>query len=163
LELLPLPIFRTAKVRPEDCTEVTVIEWEGATNVPSLFSEKIAAIKGQKLTAPKFVELLTTFANAPGTNASGLVLQARKDDDLTGVLISLRLLSGIHPAPNTSLRINQRVTLGGDNLLSSAGGGSFEHYASPKGWEDFAQAANKALAAPPTTPFVLNARIATDE
>ena len=61
------------------------------------------------------------------------------------------------------LAVNQRVTAGKQNLFSSSGGGSFEHYASLKGWEDFIEAATKALAAPASMPFVLTAKLSLHE
>jgi hypothetical protein len=165
LEPLLLPAPPATTVRAEDCTRVTLIEWdEGSqTNANALFRDKLVRMKNHKLTASDFVELLTMFATAPAVNTSGIALQARKDDDLTGVTITIRLLPGRPPAPNLSLRVNQRVTVGHGSLLSSSGGGSFEHYASLKGWGDFVEAAAKALAAPPNTPFVLSAKLAADE
>jgi len=164
LEELPLPTPRTTIVRPEDCNKVTTIQWEEESEKQApMFAARITALHSQDLIATNFIELLTGFAATPIPNTSGLILRALKDDDLMGVLIIVRLLPGTPLNPKSALQVNQRVTLGARTLRSSSGGGSFEHYASWDGWQDFAEAATEALAAPPKTPFVISAKISGEK
>jgi len=158
---LPIPPA-PPRVKPDQATIVTAVKWTKNGVQPSRdLNARIDAFKNKPLEVNKIVALLTGFAAKSEPKASGIEFKAIKGEDLTGVLLMVRLLPGAPPTESQGWSVNERVTLGRNNIHGSSGGGTLDAYSTISHWDDFAEAASKALAAEPKTPFEINVRLAT--
>jgi hypothetical protein len=125
--------------------------------------DTVEAAKDKLLTTPAVVGILTHFCAKPVEGTGGIDLLIRKDDDLTGVAINIRLLTGTRPRRPDWKSVNQTVTAGSKALLGMSGGMFVDLSREPRGWSDLAKAADKALAASPETPFLIHVRMVSNE
>ena len=162
LPTLPIPQSRATRVKPEQATLVTAVEWAENSAKPSVdFAALVDSFRNKPLEISKLVSLLAGFAAKPDTQTSGIEFKAIKDEDLTGVLITVRLLRGTPPTESQGWDVNERVTLGRKSLHGSSGSGILSAYSATNQWDDFAEAAAKALAAEPKMPFEISVRLAS--
>jgi hypothetical protein len=161
LSALPIPQSNAAQLSIREATKVVGVEWsaEGAKPAPAFIS-RVANLEGRNLKQEELVNLFTDFARRPQAGASGLEFKAIKDEDLTGVRLTLKLLPGSPPTEAQGWNVNERVTLGRKSLHSSSGGGTIEAYSSKDHWEDFEEAIKQALGGPSKTPFEISVRMA---
>lgn len=157
LSLEPLPNTNLPKVAREHSTWVMQIEFatNGVAPQPAL-TARLEQLKGKPLRSDDVVKLLCDFVKNLEPNAAGLQIIASKDDDLTGVQMMVRLTPNPPPSSSDNWQMNEGVTCGNENLLSSAGGGTGNAYQETETWNDLAEAIQKAASAPPETPFKLN-------
>lgn len=154
----PKPITERPKVGSADSTVVTSVEWSEDSAEPlSSFAARISAMKNQRLDAGRFVEVLTTFASHPESNAMGFDLKAFRGGDLTGVRLIARLIPGPPPGSDGTIgwHVSRDVELGGHLIQGSSGGGG----TTANDWEDLASGIKKAVSSLPETPFEISARI----
>jgi len=169
LSVLPLPPPQTNHVSRDEATKVTAIKWTPDTVKPTdVFAAQVEAFKDKFLVATNFVDLITSYGAKPAPHTAGLVLKARKDSDLTGIILSVRLLPGKPPTDGQHwkrINISQHVTLGQKNLCeaySSGDGEGIETDSSSSSasiWTDFREAATAAITGPPETPFVISVEL----
>ena len=159
LPALPLPV-RPAQVRPEQATQVTAIQWVEGSAKPSVrFAAKMEAFKNRSPDAKQLAALLASFVAAPESGTAGIEILARKDEDLVGVVLAVRLLPVMTASSNQTWNVNEAVILGRKSLLGEYGSGIPDAYSSAERWDDFVKAAAQALAADPTTPFEISAHL----
>jgi hypothetical protein len=161
LSVLPLPPPRTNHVSTSEAVKVTAIEWEVDTVKPTdAFAARAEAFRDKLLVAANFVDFLAKYSAKPEPGTAGLVFNARKDEDLTGVTLFVCLLPGTPPNPGQSCHVDERVMLGQKSLHGSFGTGDIDFYATDRrAWEDLAASIATAIAGPPETPFVINVKL----
>ena len=93
------------------------------------FAARVEAFKGRFLCATNCTRLLADYAAAPEVGSAGLTFSARKDEDLTGVKLSICLLPGPLPQQNKSCHVEEGVVLGGRSLYGNGGVGDWSFYA----------------------------------
>ena len=154
LPLLPLP--PTAKqLKPEQANKVTSIEWATDSAKPGAdFTARIEAFRDKLLDTNHLVAFLSALGTNPEPQCSGIEFKAVKDDDLTGVKFTIRLLPGTPPdSGRQSWNFDRRITLGRKTLERTGGSDIAGKYsrAGSSGW--FPDTLSKILAADPETPF----------
>ena len=91
---LPLPQARAIRLSPADANKVVAIDWaEDGVKPGKDFTDAIA-VSDRLLTTAEVVGILTNYCAKPVEGTGGIDLLVRKDDDLTGVAVSIRLLPG---------------------------------------------------------------------
>lgn len=160
LPLVPLPVEpKLVKVSRKQATKITVVEFTADSAKPDArYKARVARMKGRLFNGDELVALFTDFVHSPETGCDGLEIEATKDEDLTGVRISIKLLSASSSssstwAANAMWEERQRVVVGSEDLGSSSGTGSTENYEDADNWEDSVEAMEKAIDATPETPF----------
>ena len=140
-------------------SKVTAIEWGADTaKSPDLFAARIEALRDKPVESSRIVDLLTTFCADPGPGITGLILQVRKDEDLTGVRFSISLFPGTWQDPHKARWDFSEGAVIGLKPVDQRGGGITP--TQKRDWEFLATAIDKALASPPETPFVINLKVA---
>jgi hypothetical protein len=130
----------------------TAIEWaDDSAHPDTIFAASVEAFRGKQLDANNFVAFLNAFGANPEPQASGLELKVIKDENLTGVLLKIRLLSG--KAPTQEWNFNKWITLDGKTIHRSGGGDLVGRYSEAGSAVNFTEAVATALAARPETPF----------
>jgi hypothetical protein len=154
---LPVPHPPASHLKPEQATWVTGIDWaEHSVKPGASFAEAVNALKDKPLEPNELAAFFAHFAGKPQPDTSGVEFKAIKDEDLTGVLLTLRLLPGTPPTKSQGWNVHERVTLGRKSLLGSSGNGILGSYSNLHHWNDFADAVAKAVAAAPETPFEIS-------
>ena len=152
--VLPLPPPPAHRVTPDQATVVTAIEWADNSAKPSTnFAASVEAFHGMPLDAKKLVAFLDAFGANPEPQASGLELEAVKDENLTGVLLKIRLLPGTSPTDSQIWDFDKRIVLDGKTLNRSGGGDLVGPYFDAGSSVNFTEDVAKVLAAGPETPF----------
>lgn len=161
---LPLPIPPTNHVAPSEAAKVTAIKWDVRSAKPSeAFTARVEAFRDKLLVATDFANFLANYASEPEAGAAGLVFNARKDEDFTGVTLSVCLLPGQPLKENESVHVEEEVTLGATGLLGCGGGGDLGSFAHDnREWEWLVKAIAKAIAGPPETPFFIHVKMVSD-
>jgi hypothetical protein len=163
LEPMPLPYTDGPQVSRDDATKVINIQWATNSAAPEqVFAAAVADLRGKRLKARDLAKLLTNFAGHPPPNVAGLELRANRDEDLSGVRLFLKLMAGDSQFPASNCSFNEDVTLGQNQLLGSGGGGTWEGFSKEADWEDFSEAAEKALSGPPETAAEITVSIRGD-
>jgi len=148
LPLPPVPPPPTNQVVPNENTKVTAIAWQTGTVQPSsAFAACVAAFENRFLTATNIVRLLTSYAANPDAGTGGLILKMRKDEDLTGVKLSISLLPGTPPKSTGIWEFAYGGTSGG--VLATE----------TESWNGLAREINQAVAEPPETPFMIGVKL----
>lgn len=149
LPTLPLPV-PAHRVTPDQATVVTAIEWATNSVKPGTnFAASVEAFRSQLLDAKKLVAFLDGYGTNPEPQASGLELRITKDEDLTGVVMKIRLLPGTPPWNSRAWDFDSWVIIDGKTIHHSGGG----FISGSSG--DFTEDVAKALAAGPQTPFAI--------
>ena len=87
---LPLPQARTIELAPGEANKVVAIEWaEGGVAPDKDFADRVEALKDKLITPGDIVGVLTAYTSKPAGGTGGIQLRVRKDEDLTGVTISV--------------------------------------------------------------------------
>ncbi len=162
---LPLPKPRATKLPPANANKVVTVEWpeDGVTPAKELMSA-VEVLKENLLTTAEVVGILTNYCSQRIEGIGGIDLLIRKDDDLTGVAISVRLLPGAPPGRGRSWKtVHQTVSSGATALLGMSGQMFLDYSQEARGWTDLTKAADKALAAAPQTPFLIHVRMLANE
>lgn len=163
LALVPLPEKSTVRLSPRDATRVTLVAWSfDSVALPPALVAQFNELKNKSLRPESVVRLLANFAGQPATNAIGLEVDATRDDDFTGVQLTVTLLPGTPPAQVEDWDGNSYVRLAGKTLLDQSESRALSSFATPDGWEDFAKALKQALASPPKAPFEFSVRLKAD-
>jgi hypothetical protein len=159
---LPPPPARTIKLDPADANKVTTVEWaEDGVKPDKEFVDHVESLKGKQITASDIVGILTAYTAKPTPGTGGIQMRVRKDEDLTGVSISLRLLAGVAPGRGHAWKsVDQSGSLGQKAILGTFGE-MFVDYSQEAGrWDYLTRAANQAIAGAPETPFIISVRMA---
>jgi hypothetical protein len=158
---LPPPPAKSIKLEPAEANKVTFVEWpEGGVKPDKEFADAVESLKGRLITADDIVGILTNYTTKPCAGTGGIHLNVRKDEDLTGVAISVRLPAGVAPDRGHSWKsVAQSGNLGQKGLLGSFGGMFVDYSQEAKRWDSLTRAANQAIAAPPETPFSISVRM----
>jgi hypothetical protein len=160
LTALPIPLERATHVSPEEATKVTLIEWSPDTIPPNAaFAARISAFKGNALDADDLAHLLWEFVNRPETNARGLQLKAIKDEDLTGVRLSVKLFHDKSPGTIRYWKQCDKISLQRNVLANSNMAGIPSSYSQPD--SSFRDKAKLAIAGEPEAPFEISVRLET--
>lgn len=163
LALAPLPVKPTLRLRPADSTRVTLITWSSNTvALRPAFTVQFDALKNKPLRAETLVRLLNHFAARPETNVISLEINASRDEDLTGVQLAVTPLAGSAPADLEEWEASAQVRLAGKTLLDQSETRALNSFASPDGWEDFANALKQAITSPAQTPFEFRVQLKPD-
>lgn len=161
LEEIPLPSPRT-KVEEGKANCVTAVEWAKESESPSKeLDRKLSSLKGKPLPVGTLVGVLANYARSPQPKTSELRIQVTRDGDDTGVIMRVSLAPRIQEASARNMRA--LVKLDREVLHSVSGVGSPESYSTVQNWSDFATAANKAVKAPVTKPFMIKASISVSD
>ena len=89
---------RTIELDPGEANKVMAVEWaEGGVGRTRILQTGVEALKDKRITAGDIVGILTAYTTKPVAGTGGIHLRVRKDEDLTGVTISVRLLAGVAP------------------------------------------------------------------
>ena len=158
---LPPPPATTTKLAPAEANKVTSVEWpEGGVKPDKEFAGGVESLKGKLLTSGDIVGILTAYASKPSAGTGGIQLRVRKDEDLTGVAISVRLLPGVAPGLGHGWKsVDQSGSLGQKAILGMFGE-MFVDYSQEAGrWDTLTRAANQAIAGAPETPFNISVRM----
>ena len=133
------------------------VEWaEGGVAPDKDFADRVKALKDKLITPGDIVGVLTSYTSKPVAGTGGIQLRVRKDEDLTGVTISVRLLAGVAPGRGQDWKaVQQSATLGQKALLGMFGGMFVDYSQEARRWEELTRAAKQAIAAPPKTPFFI--------
>jgi hypothetical protein len=154
LPALPLPA-PPHRVTPDQATVVTAIEWATNSAKPGTnFAASVEAFRGQPLDAKKLVAFLDGYGINPEPQASGIELKITKDEDLTGVMMKIRLLPGTLPRNPRLWDYGSWVIIDGKTIHHQGGGFI------PASSGDFTEGVAKALAAKPETPFAIRFNLA---
>jgi hypothetical protein len=146
-------------VSTNEAANVTAIEWDADSVKPSdAFAARIEALRDKPLAGMNVVNLLTTYSANPEPGTSGLIFQARRDEDLTGARISICLLKGAAQNPKDDWEFAESVVLG-QRAIDGRFGGVWAN--ETRSWESLASSIENAVASPPETPFVVNVRLAS--
>jgi hypothetical protein len=159
---LPPPPARTIKLDPAEANKVTTVEWaEDGVKPDEEFAAHVEGLKGKQVTAGDIVGILTAYTTEPTAGTGGIQLRVRKDEDLTGVAISVRLLPGVAPGRGHGWKsVDQSGSLGQKAILGMFGE-MFVDYSQEAGrWDALTRAANQAIAGAPETPFIIAVRMA---
>ncbi len=117
---------------------------------------RLDELKGEPLTSARFVALVITAVDEIPAGASGFELSAARDEDFSGVRLTLKLLTGHEDSADTSSNAtNEHVTLAGESLHSSSGSSSMDYLREAKSYKEFTRAADRALRAAADQPFSL--------
>jgi hypothetical protein len=164
LALLPLPTTTTFHVSTNEAVKVTDIVWEADSVKPTdAFAARVEAFKGKLLTATNYLKSLSEYAAQPESGTSGIVFNACRDNDLTGVTLFVCLLPGTPPKPNEGCHVEEDVILGQKYLNKSGGGGALIFYATDyRAWDYFSEAVSEAIASPPEIPFTIKFRLVSE-
>jgi hypothetical protein len=156
LPTLPLPQPRNTPVAPSDAAKVTLIEWSPASVKPAeSFAQCVGSLKNKLLRVEDIMGVITNFAHNPGPGVSGLRLQATKEEDLTGVSLTLTLLPG--QVSTKDWGCEYRVQLGQNRIYECSWSVSvMERGRVALCRLGFVEAINNAATAPPKTPFEIN-------
>jgi hypothetical protein len=106
---------------------------------------------------PKTISsLLISFANEQIPGASGLRIEALREDDLTGVALHVRIEPGAYPTDeNVGWNTMHHGQFGKQNLGSSGGSGPLSSARRADAWDSFEDEIIPGLKLPPTTAFSL--------
>jgi hypothetical protein len=144
--------------------EVTVAE--GPVKPDAELANLLKDAKGKPLTSQMLVEILHRVAWQRPSGSTGIRLRAIRDDDLTGVTLSVELLTtrssrdGTQPGWGQS----ERVEVAGKHVLTGGSGFWSNDYArEPNAYQGFTKAADEALAAPPDHPFLISHTLVVKE
>lgn len=151
---LPEPKPR-GKLPPEEAlriSEVLITSPKQRSNAGKLLTAAAQGLSGKKLEASTLPDLCRRFAAGEFPGIAGLTVEARRDGDLTGVVLEISFRSGRKSNEN-GLSHDSLVTLSGETLLNSWGSGSNGHLASADGWKEEIRSLDKLIAAPPDAPF----------
>lgn len=161
LPWLSLQPVQTVHVSKQAAAQVTTIEWKTNTVKPSAsFVARVEAFRHHILAETNVVDLLMAYAANPEPGTSGLTLQARKDEDLTGVKLSFCLLPGTPQNPKDDWSFAEDAVVG-DKAIDCSAGGIWA--TEQRSWEDLARSINAAVGAAPETAFVVNVKLASKE
>lgn len=157
LPAIPFPPARSQHVSPNEAAKVTVIKWEVGTVKPShAFVASVEAFKDKLLTPTNLVNFLAKYAANPEPGTAGLELNARKDEDLTGVTLMVGLAPGTPPIPGQRCHVDLGMTLGHKGLSRRAGIGDIYFYGNDsRAWKNFIGPIAEAITGPPETPFII--------
>jgi len=158
---LPAPSAKAIKLDPANANKVMAVEWaDGGVKPDKEFADGVESLKGKLITAGDIVGILTAYASKPSAGTGGIQLRVRKDEDLTGVTISVQLLPGVAPGRGHEWKsVSQSGTLGQKGILGMFGG-MFVDYSQEAGrWDTLTRAANQAIAGAPETPFNISVRM----
>lgn len=160
-DLAPLPFpAERARVPVAQAATVTEIDWHAGSAKPSdEFARQVEAFKGKPLDASQVIALLTSFVSTPEPHAPEFQFNAIKDEDLTGVRLTIRLVPGVTPMKPNKCDVSESGMLGDTSLLGSFGGGDRDGYTKAKDWSNLADAINEALRGRPETPFEIGVQI----
>ena len=161
LPLLPLPPAPTVHVSKSSAAQITAIEWRTNMVKPSdSFLARVEAFRDHVLVETNVVNLLLAYATNPEPGTSGLTFQARKDEDLTGVKLSLCLLPGTPQNPQDDWSFAEDAVVG-DKAIDCSAGGIWA--TERRSWETLARSINTAVGAAPETAFVINVKLVSKE
>jgi hypothetical protein len=126
-------------------------------------AECVGGFKNKLLRTEDIMGLIMNFAHNPGAGVSGLRFQATKEDDLTGVDLTLTLLPG-HVSTNVPAQVSGNdflctfcVQLGPDRLFAIGWFVSvMDRGREAMGMLHLIEETEDATTAPPKTPFEIN-------
>jgi beta-lactamase regulating signal transducer with metallopeptidase domain len=158
LPALPIPVDNRPPLAEADANQVTAINWakDGIQPQPALAAQ-FDALKGKPLAIEPIVKIVRGYEMEPIAGTCRLETRIRRDEDLKGVTISLRLLAGNAQTTNAHWTEYQTGAIGTQRLGS--GGQGFDpqlYQAHPERYVGaLTMAVMEATAAPPTTPYYL--------
>jgi hypothetical protein len=137
-----------------------IIEWAAdGTKAQQKFTDRIEKLKDRALQAEEIVRLIADFVRSPEPGSSGFMLTATRNEELTGVQISIRLIPMTAAGATQDWKVEENVVVGTKSVLSSGGAGSKDGYQDPDDWNDLREAVMKATSAAAETPFQIQVRI----
>ncbi len=157
---LPAPAPRSTQVERADAAKVTSIDWAADSAKPdNVLITQVAALLHTRLTGQSLKPILTRYLTAPLSGSCGLMLKAQKDEDLTGVAITIHLVPGRTPRAEDFGDIIQFIKVGPRQLHSVCGNNPFAYEATHGQLTNFLKAVDDAVASTPETPFVIEYRM----
>ncbi|MGE0192454.1 MAG: hypothetical protein AB7T63_10480 [Planctomycetota bacterium] len=164
LGLLPSIVRRLAAVAPdaperaalqtiahELGNRVVEVVFDGAGPEPDdAFRKAATSLEGRPLTGTAFVGLLLHVTRDTPPGSVGARITVRRDSDLSGVTLLVRLLDqpAAQPGTQKGWDMHQNLRVGGMGLVGGAGGFSLEYGRKDEAWSDYAAALDQALARP---------------
>ena len=156
---LPLP-KQLARLPREQACHITMIDWSlNSAALDTNFAGHVDRLKGKPLKAEELIRLFSNFVEHSAPGCTGLEFSASKDRDLTGVRLTVQLFPGRFPTPINDWEMDERVTLGREDLFNVSGGLSRESVSEREEWEAFTKAAQKAIKGPAETNFEISVRL----
>ncbi len=145
---------------------ITEVSFDDRSAQPDdALTELLNGLKGKPLTSQQFIAILLHVANHMPTGASGIRLEAVRDDDLTGITLMVELTLRDLPDDGraTSWRFGERVIVGSDCIHSSGGNGSHSFLQKAAAYEDLNIAIEKATSSAPRVQLIIRASLIQEE
>ena len=164
LSELPLPEARNVSLDPGNANKIVAVNWaKDGARPDNDFLSHVNAINNRMLTARDVVDIVSTYAGDPVAGTGGIDLQVRRDEDLTGVTIALRLLPGAAPRRGQSWNsMRQSGTVGTVGVLGTYGSLFGDNAGDPKQWQGLADAVDRAVSTSADTPYFIHVILAAD-
>jgi hypothetical protein len=115
-------------------------------------------MKNKPLHSYDIIKLLVDFVQGPEPGATGIEINASKEDDFTGVRLMLKLVPA-GASPISQWHDDENVTVGRERLADGSTGARLDVFRSPDEWSTLRDTIDKALAAPSETPFQVAVRL----
>jgi hypothetical protein len=150
---LPLPADNRPRLASTDANQVTAINWaRNGIQPDAALAAQFEDLKGKSLAIAPIIDIVKGYATQPIAGTGGLDIGIRRDEDLKGVSISVRLLAGNAQATTTKWSEFQTYTVGTNRGGSESGG--FNSYPN---WQagNITMGARAAAAASAETPYYI--------
>lgn len=156
LPQLPLPQAKSTRVISSEASKITLIEWaENSATCDDAFKAKVSSLLNKPFSSAVFIQLLTTYATSVVPGTIGIEMSSVKDEDLTGVALTVRLIAGDPRQQGDDWGTCQSVVVGRRSIHGSFGSASRESVTDAKGWDDLSKAIGQAVSAAAETPYVV--------
>lgn len=151
--LLPMPAKREKLPSKGALTIVETVSEPPGTEDLEFAREWLRVLKGRKLKAATLPDICRQFITMGVEGVAGLAVEAERDDDLTGVTVTLRVKPGDSPNRQGGWSRRWRIVLGTKVLLEEPGWWFQRHAEERAHWARALAELQKVVAAPPETPF----------
>lgn len=162
MQTLASPAQRPPAENPNEVVEVTFIR-----SIPNPDLELASnAMAGKILTSDDFFALMLKFIQTEPERISRVRIQARRDEDLTGVRIIVGFERNKLPLDKVRQRFwnnTTRVTIDRDSIHADLGSGKYEYLTTSKAYAKFKNAIDKALNSKAQSPFLITASFSPGE
>ncbi|MGV3660157.1 MAG: hypothetical protein ACO1TE_08225 [Prosthecobacter sp.] len=159
--LLPPPAPASPRLEEKDALKIVAVRMEPATGLADSFvARRALELRGTAFMPQTLPGMLRDFASQSMPGASGLRVEASREDDLTGVVLHLRISPGRYPQKDDQrLRTTWHGRVGREHLGCSSGESTLRSAREAGRWRAFEEEISKHLNAPPTTAFIIGASL----
>jgi hypothetical protein len=143
--------------------EVKIVE--GPRSPDTSLKMMLDEIRGRPLSPRSFIGVLLRVTTEPPEGVLGVELTASRDEDLTGMVLQVKLLETAARKTGTQVFWSTSFTVvaGTKALLSSSGSTSIEYGRTEKAYEELARAISQAVSSAPDLPPSIHANLVREE